>query len=206
MSFFDSLFGGNAAKAYQPYANQMSDLAHQHYDPYIQQGQQAEQGLPDFYQKLMHNPADFYNEILSGYKPSSGYDYKAQQMMRAAEAAAASGGYLGTPYDQSQREALTQSLLGNDMQQYVNNILGLQNTGLQGLQGYGNRGYESVNRLNEGLSNNLASQGTLAYKTQADKTAQIQQLIGALLKGTGYALGSPATGVNQTLGAKLLGF
>jgi hypothetical protein len=200
-----SWFGTNPAEKAQPYFNQIPQVAQQAYNPYIQQGQQAEQGLPNYYQELTHNPMDYYNRILEGYKPSKGYDLQSQQMMRAAEGAAASGGFLGTPADQADRAALIQSLLGNDMQQYIQNIRGIQGEGAQGLQAYGNRGYGATQNLANLETNNLASQGTLAYQGQANKNNQLQQLISALLGGGADILGSPAGG-GASLGSKLLGY
>ncbi len=200
------MFGSNPMNKANPYFNQIADTAHQYYDPYLQQGQQAEQGLPDFYHQMQSNPAEFYNNMLAGYKPSAGYDYKSQQMLKAAQNASAAGGYAGTAPDQEGQMALINSLLGEDMQQYINNIQGIQDRGTQGLQGYGNRGYGAANNLAESLGNNLASQGTLAYQSQSDKNAMMQQLIASLIHGGAYVLGGPAEGAGATVGAKLLGF
>lgn len=201
-------FFGNPAKAAQGYLNQIPQLTHETYDPYIQQGQQAEQGLPDFYHMLMNDPQGYYNKMLSGYHPSTGYDYESKKLLQGAQNAAAAGGYGGTSFDIAGQNELNQALLGKDMQQYYQNVMGLQNQGLEGLQGLGNRGYESTNREFDALGNNLGSQATLAYQGQANQNNQWAQLLSALLGGGAQGLGTyyglKSLGNDSDLGAQQL--
>ena len=91
MSWLSNFFGGgnNPADASAGYLNQIPGVAHEYADPLIQRGQEATQGLPEYYKNMMQNPAAHLNEAMDAYSPSREYNFKYDQMMRAARNAAA---------------------------------------------------------------------------------------------------------------------
>ena len=172
---------GNPAGSAMPYLDQISGVGHQYYDPYVSQGKQAGQAVSGQYEKLMNDPTAFLNALMQGYKPSQGYTDKSEQMLKQARNAAAAGGKVGTEYDQRQQAELVQSLLGNDMQQYLQNVMGLYGQGLQGQQRIADMGYDASGQLANYLGQGLGSQASLAYQGKAGQNAQRSNLLNALL-------------------------
>ena len=154
----------NPANAAQPYLNQIPDVGHQYYDPYIKNGQ---------------NPGEFLNQLQSGYKPSDAYQFKSDELQKGMRAMGAAGGYGGTPFHQMQYGEQADQLLSGDMQQYLQNALGIYD---QGLNASG-----SMAGL---LSGNLESQATNAFTGQQQQNQSNQALISALMKALGQGAGA----------------
>ncbi len=89
-----------------------------------------------------------------------------------------------------------QKLLSGDQQQWLSNILGVYNTGLQGEQGEATQGYDASQKLGDLLGGSLQQQGGLAFnqsqQKNKDRNALIQTLIKALSGGAGMAFGGPS--------------
>lgn len=185
------LFGstkGNPANSAMPYLNQIPGIGQQYFNPYIQQGQQVAPNLQAQYGQLTNDPTAFYNQLMQGYKPSAGYTKQSQDMLKAAENSAAASGFAGTNLDQQQRAQLVQSLMGKDMQQYLQNVMGLYGTGLQGQQHLYDTGYNASGQLADFLGQGLGAQSALSYAGDAFKRAQRNQLMNALLGLGGEAM------------------
>ena len=196
-----SLFGGggggsghypNPADNARPYLDQVAPELRNAYSPFITPGRENENigssaiseiinmyknEFPSEYSDMASNPTDFLNKIYSSYKPSTGYQYKENKLTSAARNSAASGGFAGNRYDQGNQAELVNGILGEDMQQYLANILGIQGSGLSGRErqlegrakGLGLRadtGYRAANDLATGLSNNYLGQAGLAFQGQ----------------------------------------
>jgi len=199
------------------------------YDPFIQRGTEAynrTQGLntqynnlfdspgvdpnalPAEYERMAHNPTDFMNALMRGYNPSEGYRFKQQQMLDAMRNSASSGGFAGTPFNQQQQAETVQGLLGEDMQQYLQNILGIKGAGISGKEnrllgreralqaalgaeeGNMNRGYNASSALSESLSNLAGTRasneygGAMRRRNDAQQNIQGWQDIGNRLQGS----------------------
>lgn len=144
MSLFDFLFGGpqkNPADAAMPALNKAEDALHEGYDPYKAMGE---------------DPVAYLQKIMESYKPSSQYNLRNEEALSSAGNAAAAGGYRGTPYDQKNSAQITDKLLGDDMQQWLNNIFGVQD-----------RGYQASTGLADNLSNVYGTKSQLAFQGQA---------------------------------------
>lgn len=146
-ALFNTFSGNRNAKKMNQQLGQIQGYGREAYNPFIQQGQQAGQQLSPMYQQQAQNPVGQYNDILSQYQPSQGYQYKQGKLNQVLHNTAASGGYAGTGGDQQQRGELTNALMGEDMQQFLQNILGIQGAGMKGLEGQQQRGYESSGNL-----------------------------------------------------------
>lgn len=192
MSWLSSLFGGgksNPANAAMPYLNKIPGVGEKYYNPYIEQGQQAGGMLSEQFQKLMSDPTGFINQLQSQYKPSEGYQFKRGELEKGLGAAAAAGGLAGTPYHQQEYGQMADKLLSEDMQQYLQNALGVYGTGLQGEQDFYNKGFQASGSLADMLAGNLNQQGGLAFQGSAFNKQQQNQLIQALMQALGGAGG-----------------
>jgi len=135
-----SLVGGIFGNAgYQnPYGGATSDMANkflpelQGYrhslDPYVHHYESALSGL-------LNDPSALIDHIMGHYKESPFAQRQTQYAQNAASAAAAQGGYTGTPQEQ---EAVAQNVGGiasQDENQYLHNALSQYGEGLHGMSG-----------------------------------------------------------------------
>lgn len=187
----EALNGGQSAvnKA-QNYLNQIPNTGRQYNLPYIQGGQQAGDILTTQYGNMASDPQEFINSIMRNYKPSEGYQFQKGELEKEAGNAAAAGGIAGTPYHQQQQAQLVQQLLSTDMQNWLNNVLGVQRTGLQGEQNLFNTGYDASGRQSDLETNALNQQAGLAYQGQSQKNNAHNQLIQAIIKALPSILGA----------------
>lgn len=192
----DSFFGGddeNPADAAMPYLNQIPGVAKEYFNPFIERGKRSGDMLEGQYDKFTNNPTDYLDQIMSRYRPSSGYNFKQNQLLKAAGNSAAAGGFRGTENDQQNSAQMVQGLLGDDMQQFLANVLGIQGQGIAGHQGFQNQGYGAAGSLADVLTNNLNNQGDLAFRGVNDQNqnnrAQREQMMQALTTAATLGMG-----------------
>jgi len=145
------------------------------YNPYIKEGEAAYGRTSPLYQSMSQDPTSFVNQLMEQYTPSEGYQAKQKEMMQAAQNAAAQGGYAGTPYAQQQQADLTKSLLSQDMQEFLGNVLGIQDRGLAGEEGAIGRGFQSSGSLADFLGSALTQQAELSYAGAANKERMLKE-------------------------------
>jgi hypothetical protein len=193
MSLLDSIFGTRSGKdAANPYLNQIPGVAHQGYDPYVNEGREASGTTKSTYEDLIKDPTGFINKLMQGYKPSEGYQFQKEQLEKELGNTAAAGGIAGTPLDQMGRGEAVQKLLSGDMQQFLQNVLGEFHTGLKGEEGIAERGYNATGKLTDTLGNALNQQGGLAFQDTQNKNQNTKDLWGIFGKALG-GLGGLAT-------------
>jgi hypothetical protein len=156
--------GQNPADAARPYLNQIPGTVKPYYEPFINSGREAEAMNNPIYGRMAQDPNTFLNEIMRRYSPSEGYQYKQKEASQAARNDAAAGGFLGTENSQRQQADMVRELLGQDMQQFLQNIFGIQGAGLQGNESRIERGANASGSLADILANALGSQGSLAFQ------------------------------------------
>lgn len=192
MGWLNDFFGSSdPQKDANKYLNQIPGVAHEGYDPYVNAGRDASGRTKSKYESLMDDPTSFINKLMEGYKPSEGYQFQKDQLTKELGNTAAAGGIAGTPQDQMNQGAGIQKLLSGDMQQFLSNILGVFNTGLEGEEGIAGRGYDASKNLTDTLGNNLTQQGGLAYQGARDRnqrSADHWKMFGQALGG---AVGGP---------------
>jgi hypothetical protein len=196
MSLWDKLFGGGGqdpSAAANKYLDKIPGVSHDIYDPYINRGGAAGDVLSEQYGKMSQDPSAFIDALMKGYKPSEGYQFKQDQMGRAAANTAAAGGMRGTAQDQMHQQQLTQGLLGQDMQQYLSNALGVHGQGLQGEQGLYGIGFGASQGLDSDLTNVLGQQGGMAYQ-QAREDRNRPGWLSKIAGGIGTIAGLPTSG------------
>lgn len=222
--------GGASINAGRQYLNQVPQIANNYYAPYRNEGWHAamrgDENLNqmdrlydrgpvfDYYNRLTRDPQGYMNEIMRGYRPSEGYQYKLRKMLEQQRAGASAGGFVGTPQDTERQADITRGLLGQDQQEWINNIFGAQNTGAQGAtnllggreraalrkafneQLREERGYTANEAMANMLAGNMQEQAGLGIqagqqreRSQANRRRELMSLIGSGL-GAGMSLGA----------------
>lgn len=155
---------GNPAAAGMGYLDQIPGAVGEYYKPFIAQGQQAQSAVNPIYGRMSQDPTEFINSIMRGYSPSEGYKFKEREMTRAAQNDAAQGGFSGTRTSQMQQADLVRGLLGEDMQKFLENILGVQKTGLGGQESRIERGFNAGTGYGDIVGSNLGQQGGFGFQ------------------------------------------
>jgi len=181
-------------KAAQPFMDQIK----QGYQPYAQAGQQAMDTTQPQYQRMAKDPQSMINEILAGYEQSPGAKYQQDRLGQGMANTAAAGGYRGTGYDQAQQGELMQGLMSQDMQQWLQNVTGMQGRGMQGLEQATGRGYNAM----EGIGSVLGQEGGMAAEGANQSNARRAAMLKAIGQIGGTMLGGPAAGgaMGETMG------
>lgn len=192
--------GKNPHEEALPYLNAIPQFGREAYNPFIQQGQYAQNQLTPHYEQFTHNPVDYLNQVLGQYEPSTGYQHRYQQAMKGANAAAASGGFAGNDQDQIARAKLVNSLMGEDQQQFLQNVLGIQGAGIQGLEGQVGRGFQAAGGLADYLGGSYGQLAGSASQGRAQKNASHQALMNALIQAGAGAAGAYAGGMGGGFG------
>lgn len=208
MSMLSKLFGGGGKSpkdAANKYLNQIPEVAHQGFDPYVNAGLDASNQTKSAYEELLNDPTGFINKIMENYQPSEGYNFQKGLLTKDLSNTAAAGGVAGTPLDQLNQGQQIQGLLSQDMQQFLSNILNVHTQGLNGEEGIASRGFDATKNLTDTLGNNLTQQGGLAFQDQQQKNqnkSDLWSMFGkALGAGTGFALGgAPGAAAGYKLG------
>ncbi len=212
MSILSNIFGGGGGKKNpmdeaNNYFNQIPRVAHQGYDPYIDQGQDASGKTKTAYERLMEDPTGFINELMKNYQTSEGYGVAKDELTKTYGNTAAAGGIAGTPLDQQNQAQGVQGLLSKDMQQFLENALGVYGKGLAGEEGIATRGYDASGKLTDILGSNLNQQGSAAFQNaqqqNKDRNSWYQSLAKALGVGAGAVFGGATGGLpGAAAGAK----
>lgn len=163
--FLGQLFGGGGVDPYSAYEGDISQIPHtikKYYDPYIEAGGDALGTLQSQFSRLLQNPDELLKHFGSTYQESPGYKFQVDEATNAANRAAAAGGMLGTPEEQSALSDRIHQLANQDYNQYLGNVLNLYGKGLGGFQDIEHQGYGAA----QGAATNLAN--VQAAKAQAD--------------------------------------
>lgn len=151
MGLAGSLIGGknknNPANAAMQHLDRLPGYANENYNPFIGAGREIETKLRPQYEQMAYNPADVLGGFQGQYTDSPGYKYMLDKLNKGAHNTAAASGFLGTNEDVRNRSEMHAGLLDNYMQQYLNNIFGIQNTGLGGLEKRSDRGFAASGAL-----------------------------------------------------------
>lgn len=172
-----------------PYLQQIPGAMQPYYQPFIDWGMGAGNILFDEYGNMVTDPQEYYNNIMQGYNESPAYQYNQQKLQQQMSGNAAAGGFTGTPYDQQYQAESINGILAQDQHQYLRDILGINDTGLQGEQGLYNTGYQASTGYGDALASNLAQQGALTYKGIAGQNDYNQSMYNAQQKRNAQLLG-----------------
>lgn len=185
--FLGGLFGDSGApyedamKQYQQWSNKAQGAQ----NPFLQAGQGA---IGNFQNWLsgMQDPSQFINKLMGQYQESPWAKYQQQQSVRSGQNAASASGLLGsTPFAQ-QLQQNASNISSQDMNQWLQNVLGINTQYGAGNQSLINTGAGSANALT-GLYNQMGQDMSgLAYgRGAAQNNDFISQLLGGLQLGAG---------------------
>jgi hypothetical protein len=166
------------------------EKAGQQFDPYIQQGQQAYGQLNPIYSQMASDPAAMLEQLMGQYQESPASKAMRDKAVQAAANTAAAGGMRGSFQDQEGESQLANMLMQQDMQQWLNNAMGVQGRGLGGLSDFYNKGYGA----SSDLANVYGSRAGLGFQGQSQQNQRLQDIINALIKGGSQAAGMAAGG------------
>ena len=196
-NFLSGVSGGdNPADAAMPYLNQIPQMAKQYYEPYIGYGKEAYNVLGPQFKEQATNPTGVLEKILSAYQPSRAYQLSRDEVLRMAGNTAAAGGMRGSLGDIKNESRITDALLGQDMQQWLQNVMGLKTQGLSGLQPIFQTGFNASQGLESDLSNVLGTQSQLAFQGQREGNQRKSDLLSALLGMGSAGLGFGTSALN----------
>lgn len=167
-----SMFGnsgaayGNAANTYSQYYDQARNAQ----NPFFQMGTSAIPQFQNWLQK-MQDPTKFINSTMGQYQESPFAQYQQQQGMRAAQNMGSASGLTGsTPLMQfAQQNA--QNISSQDMNQWLQNVLGINSqygAGLSGQMGMGQHAADILSQLAGGAGEYM---GGAAYGQRAGEQA-----------------------------------
>jgi len=178
-TFLGGLFGNSGApydeamKQYQRYGQMGADAQ----NPFLQAGQGA---IGDYqnWLKKQQDPSGFINNLMGGYQESPYAKFLQQQSIRGGQNAASASGLMGsTPFAQ-QLQQNAGNIASGDMNQWLQNVLGVNTQYGQGQQNLIRGGQEAANALT-GLYSNMGNQmGQAAYGRQAGRDQDFWNMIG----------------------------
>jgi|ERR1700684_4082007 len=149
-SLFGGIFGSggkgynDAMKQYSKYFNKGAEYQ----QPFFDAGKGA---IPDFQEWLkgMSDPSEFINNLMGNYKESDYSKYLQDQSMKAGNNAASANGLAGsTPFLQQIQEN-SGNIASKDMNQWLQNVLGINSEYGGGLNNLMGMGQNSANQLTE---------------------------------------------------------
>lgn len=230
------------AQAAMPYLNQIPAMAQQNLGPYVQRGNQGDANAanaynrsynefanpgnvyPQEYNQMGLDPGAYMEAIMSKYEPSKGYQYKQNRMLQAMRNSAASGGFAGTELDREEQANAVKGMLGEDMQQFLSNILGIQQFGTGGRErGFergilgreralarmgemgerqGAQGFQAASSLADILGGNLGQQAGAGYqgRVQGNEYREARQRNRNNFMGDLFGFGAGRRGYNGGMG------
>jgi hypothetical protein len=194
MGIFDTLFGGGQSRAYRDMVNAYNQAmaANQgafnrstgYMQPFLNAGQS---GLTNYQNALsaMANPQQYYQQLMSGYSISPQAQFQQQQAMTAANQAAAASGMLGSGQEQKAMADYTQQLVNRDQQQWLENMLGINNKYLSGEADLGQLGFAAGRQMGdwsmqsgEDLSKLLEGRGQAQAGMDLSNSSILQNILG----------------------------
>lgn len=180
----------NPADKGMDYMNQIPGQLSKYLDPYINAGQHQLPGLQGQYDQLMNDPGGRLNQIGQGYHQSPGFQFALQQALQGSGHAAAAGGMAGSPQHEQQNMGLATNLANQDYNQWLQNALGMYNTGMAGSQNLYDTGAKTGMAMGEDMASVLANKAKLAYEGQNAENQHEGGMWGSLLGGAGTIAGS----------------
>lgn len=167
-----------------------------YYSPYINAGKGALDDLQNQNKDLLSGGTQ--NKLGESYKESPGYQFKLKQAMEAANRASAAGGDLGGVGHQLTAEDMGQKLASEDYDKYMQNQIGLYNTGYGGTQDINHQGFDANKNMADTWGNVTGQQAGLNYAGDAGRNTYKQGGWNNAMSGIGQA-GSALSGIPQWL-------
>lgn len=180
------ILGGLFGDAGQPYEDASNTLqgyygqATQAQNPFLKMGYGAIPGYQNWVQGQA-NPSMFINNLMNQYQQSPWAKFQQQQAIRAGQNMGSASGLTGsTPLLQfAQQNA--QNISSQDMQNWLQNVLGINTQYGQGLQNQIGGGQTAANSLSSLAQNFGENQANLSYDQSQAQQNQQNGLWGGLI-------------------------
>lgn len=174
-----------AMKQYQQYAGKAEGTQ----NPFLEYGKA---GMPLFQNWLqgMQNPSGFINNQMNNYQESPYAQFQQQQGLRAAQNMGSASGLTGSTPLMMQAQQNAQNISSQDMNQWLQNVLGINSQYGAGLNNQIQTGQGAANQLT-GLYGDMGRQmGEAAYGQAAGQNQDKSNIWGGLLGMAGTVAGS----------------
>lgn len=183
---------GQPYQAAQNQYNQYMGQGMQYGQPFYQAGVNT---LPQYQNALntMSNPSAYINNLMSQYQQSPWAQWQIQQGIKAGNNAASAGDIQGMQPGGAEQKALAQyseGISSQDIQNYINNAMGVQNAYLGGLGGITNIGAQQGQDYMNYLQNQAANNAQLTLGGQQAQQQGQSQGWGNIIGGIGSLLGA----------------
>lgn len=180
------ILGGLFGNSGEPYNKAMDQ-----YGQFINQGKATENpfysagtgAIPQYQQWLkgMQDPSSFINNLMGKYQESPWAKYQQQQAVRSAQNMGSQSGLTGsTPMTQF-AEQNAQNISSQDMNQWLQNVLGINKQYGAGQEGLIGNGQNSANSILQMLSHFGDLMGEGAYGKEAGENQDKSNLWGGLI-------------------------
>lgn len=182
---YANIFGGLFSNPDRPYREaqqslqQMMPQAQSYNQPFLQAGTRA---IPRFENWLggMSNPSGFINNLMGQYSESPWAKYQQDQSARAFGNAGSAGGMTGsTPLLQFQQQNM-HDLSSQDMNQWLQNVLGVNTQYGAGTQNLMLGGQNAANNLQSLMRDYMGANAGLEFGKSGAREGKMGSLIGGL--------------------------
>lgn len=180
------ILGGKLGNSAAPFNAGMQEFlkyfnqAGAYQNPFLNAGQNAIPGYQNWLQS-MSNPSDFINKLMGQYQASPQSQYLQQQAMRAANNMGSASGLTGSTPLQMQAQQNAANISSQDMGNWLQNVLGINNQYGAGLSGLMGMGQGSANALTNLFAQGANTMGQGAYGAEAGRQADKMNQMGGWL-------------------------
>lgn len=173
---------GNSGAPFQAGMDQLQKYygqAQGYQNPFYNAGTQA---IPQYqnWVNTMKDPSSFINNLMGHYQESPWAQYQQQQAQRANTNMASASGLIGSTPWQLQGQQNAQNISSQDMNQWLQNVLGINTqygAGLGNQVGIGQNAANNISNMLTQLANSMA-QG--AYGEQAGENQDQSNIVGGI--------------------------
>lgn len=176
---FGGMFGntgapyGAAMDQYQNWANKAQGVQ----NPFLQAGTNAIGNYQNWLQG-QQNPSQFINGLMGQYQESPWAKYQQQQAMRIANNMGSASGLTGSTPLQLQGQQNASNISSQDMNQWLQNVLGINTQYGNGQQNLMQGGQNSANALTNLYGTEAGDMGKLAYQQNQGNQNDFWNMIG----------------------------
>jgi hypothetical protein len=166
-----------AMNQYREYAGKAEGVQ----NPFLQAGTGAIKPFQDWLSRLQ-NPMDFINNTMGQYQESPFAKYQQQQATRAAQNFGSASGLSGSTPLMLQAQENARNISSQDMNTWLQNVLGINTQYGAGQQGLINTGANAANALTTMYGDMGRSMGEAAYGREAGHQQNIGRMLGGFLR------------------------
>jgi hypothetical protein len=164
---------GDAMQQYQRFAGKGAGAL----NPFLQAGTGAIGNYQNWLQG-MQDPSHFINNLMGQYQESPWAKYQQQQAMRMANNMGSASGLTGSTPLQLQAQQNASNISSQDMNQWLQNVLGINTQYGQGQQNLMSGGQSAGNALSDLYQNMGANMGQMAYGQGAAQNNDFWNMLG----------------------------